>query len=319
MMPTITIIIPVYNTEEYLEDCLQSVALQTFTDYEVILIDDGSNDRSGDICDSYAAKDKRFKVIHNDNRGVSAARNIGIKCANSKYLTFVDSDDIILQNYLGDMLALMRERTQIVLSDIDGKEKKEVIDVELTPHIFTEHPHVLNGSPVNKLFLKSIIYENDLEFPDDISTMEDNIFVWKYLANCKTLSISNTNNYMYNQHEGSLVRSTHRIEEINKLCKAIMPVYLQLTEKLLPKTMIECDKYLFVSCLKRLLISNSVGLSIAACRTIISESVDIMQPIILRMSKLADLTIKDKFLLTLMEYHWIWSLAMLNRIISNKK
>ena len=91
--PLISVIIPVYNVEKYLHRCLDSVIEQTYKNLEVILIDDGSTDHSGEICDDYAAKDVRIHVIHQENQGVSAARNKGLDNVKGEYITFVDSDD----------------------------------------------------------------------------------------------------------------------------------------------------------------------------------------------------------------------------------
>lgn len=93
--PTISIIVPVYNTEQYLPKCLDSIAAQTFTDFEVLMIDDGSTDGSGEICDRYSQSDSRFIVIHQSNQGVSASRNNGLKQARGNYIAFVDSDDYV--------------------------------------------------------------------------------------------------------------------------------------------------------------------------------------------------------------------------------
>ena len=91
----ISIIVPVYNTEKFIHKCLDSIAAQTYTNWEAILIDDGSPDSCGIICDEYAVKDKRFKVIHQENKGVVTARNNAIAKATGEYLAFVDSDDFI--------------------------------------------------------------------------------------------------------------------------------------------------------------------------------------------------------------------------------
>ena len=103
----LSIIIPVYNVERYLEECINSVKIQTFQNYEVILVDDGSTDRSSVMCDEYAEKDPRIKVIHIKNQGISKARNTGIEAAIGEYLYFLDSDDMIAdQNVLTDMMRL---------------------------------------------------------------------------------------------------------------------------------------------------------------------------------------------------------------------
>src|SRR5690606_22590995 len=100
IMPKVSVIIPVYNTENYLRECLDSILAQTFTDFEVLLINDGSTDSSGKICDEYAEKDSRIKVFHKENGGVSSARNLGLDNAKGEWICFVDSDDEILQDAL---------------------------------------------------------------------------------------------------------------------------------------------------------------------------------------------------------------------------
>ena len=93
--PIISVIVPVYNTEKYLDECIQSILSQTFADFELLLVDDGSTDGSGNICDKYAIQDERIKVFHQENRGVTAARKLGVKYSNGNYICFVDSDDKI--------------------------------------------------------------------------------------------------------------------------------------------------------------------------------------------------------------------------------
>ena len=92
-MAKVSIIVPVYMVEKYIAQCIESVLNQTFVDFELILIDDGSKDNSGIICDSYAKKDDRITVIHTDNNGAATARNIGLKCASGRYIAFLDGDD----------------------------------------------------------------------------------------------------------------------------------------------------------------------------------------------------------------------------------
>ena len=111
MMPEISIIVPVYKVENYLCECIDSILEQSFTDYELILIDDGSPDRCGDICEEYAAKDTRIKVIHQKNQGVSGARNVGIESASGKYITFIDSDDVIKGDYLRILYDILIKET----------------------------------------------------------------------------------------------------------------------------------------------------------------------------------------------------------------
>ena len=101
--PVLSIIVPIYKTEKYLKRCVDSILKQSITDFEVILIDDESPDRSPVICDEYAQKDPRVKVIHKKNQGLGMARNSGMQIATGKYLTFLDSDDFVEQNYYENM------------------------------------------------------------------------------------------------------------------------------------------------------------------------------------------------------------------------
>ena len=104
MEPMISVIIPVYNVEKYLARCIDSVLRQTYHNFEIILVDDGTPDRSGEICDEYAAKDARISVIHKENGGLSSARNAGIEAAKGQWLQFVDSDD-----YIADLLMYLKK------------------------------------------------------------------------------------------------------------------------------------------------------------------------------------------------------------------
>ena len=121
-MPNISVIVPVYNTEEYLSQCIDSILAQTFVDFELLLIDDGSTDSSGMICDKYADKDTRVIVYHKQNEGVSAARNLGIDNSKGEWITFVDSDDILYPEALSVLHANSRD-VEIVTAAIEQKNK----------------------------------------------------------------------------------------------------------------------------------------------------------------------------------------------------
>ena len=102
-MSEISIIVPVYNVEKYLNNCIDSILSQTYTDFELILVNDGSNDNSGEICDFYKKLDSRIKVFHKENGGVSSARNVGISNTNGNYICFIDSDDCVNELYLHNL------------------------------------------------------------------------------------------------------------------------------------------------------------------------------------------------------------------------
>ena len=119
-MILVSIIVPVYNVEKYLERCLDSLINQTLKDIEIILVDDGSTDDSGNICDKYAKKDKRIKVIHKENGGLSDARNIGLSIANGRYLQFVDSDDFIHKQMIEILYnTIINNNADISICDFD--------------------------------------------------------------------------------------------------------------------------------------------------------------------------------------------------------
>ena len=111
-----SVIVPVYNVEKYLNECVDSILTQTFEDFELVLVDDGSTDTSGDICNQYAQNDCRVKVIHKQNGGQSTARNLGVKNATGKYAVFLDSDDFISdKNFFGDLAKKIKEDTDVVV------------------------------------------------------------------------------------------------------------------------------------------------------------------------------------------------------------
>lgn len=111
-----SIIVPVYNVEEYLRDCIDSVLSQTYTDYELILVDDGSTDQSGDICDEYHSCDKRVRVIHKENGGQSSARNLGVDLAHGEFIAFLDSDDMFSDNcFLQEVYDAIDDSTEVVV------------------------------------------------------------------------------------------------------------------------------------------------------------------------------------------------------------
>ena len=112
--PKISVIIPVYNAEKYLRRCVDSILAQIFTDFELLLIDDGSKDKSGVICDEYAKKDNRVKVFHKENGGVSSARNLGLDNARGEWIGFIDSDDMVKPEYL-DGLIRYQSRSSLVV------------------------------------------------------------------------------------------------------------------------------------------------------------------------------------------------------------
>ena len=192
-MPEISIIVPVYRVERYLERCIDSILAQTFHDFDLILIDDGSSDHSSEICDDYSRKDDRIIVIHQENKGVSAARNAGLDIVEGEYIGFVDSDDWIEPDmYEGLLNYIKSKRVDVsicganiysaagdyIKSDLIGDSLIE--KEELLKDIFGK-PNKIGGSCCNKLFSRSIL--KGIYFPANIRMAEDLIFLFKCFTN----------------------------------------------------------------------------------------------------------------------------------------
>lgn len=209
-MPELSIIVPVYKVEKYLPKCIDSILAQTFRDFELILIDDGSPDNCGAICDEYAARDSRIKVIHQANAGVSAARNAGLDIASGTYLGFVDSDDWIEPEMYGDLVAVaQQEKADVVCSQMfinsDPLLRTNCIHKysgdELMVELFSR-PSRITGSSCNKLFLRERIITQ--RFPEDTRIWEDHIFLFYcFSSNCRKGVLLDVPHYHYRKSETS--------------------------------------------------------------------------------------------------------------------
>lgn len=205
----ISIIIPVYNAEPYLEQCFNSISSQTLSDWECILVDDGSTDGSGKICDSWANKDNRIKIIHQKNQGVSAARNSGLNTAKGEWIAFVDSDDWLEPDYLSAMLEQKGVTDLVVSGQIreyeDGHTiiyRPKALDIFYISKDYAEEFNNLNVNsllyaPHEKLFRADIIKINNLTFQVGCSYGEDLQFVYSYLEHVKTVGTVNRALYHY--------------------------------------------------------------------------------------------------------------------------
>lgn len=209
MKPVITIVIPVYNVENYLKRCLDSIINQTYSSLEIILVDDGSSDKSPEICDKYARKDTRIRVIHKINEGVSVARNVGIENATGKYLCFVDSDDFLPKHSIESLYkGMLHARvnlsigawTRITLKGTYCNRYPEQIVEKSNKYGWMDALDMpeMKG-PVAKLFDANIIKENALRFPEKILVSEDTIFVYQYTSFCDSICIIDQSVYYYNR------------------------------------------------------------------------------------------------------------------------
>lgn len=192
--PKISVIVPVYNAESTIRRCVDSILAQTYTDFECLLIDDGSKDLSRAICDEYAEKDSRVRVFHKENGGVSSARNVGLDNMRGEWVTFVDSDDYLQSGFL-ESLAFFSDSDLVIGNCIwvnDNEEKLLVNDIP--SGIFTKEvilPKYLYGVEFNvpwgKLFKSSVIATKDIRFKMDMRVAEDLCFVYQYLIHIKGL------------------------------------------------------------------------------------------------------------------------------------
>lgn len=197
-MPELSIIVPVYKVEKYLPRCIDSILAQTFRDFELILIDDGSPDNCGAICDEYAAQDSRIRVIHQPNAGVSAARNAGLDIATGAYLGFVDSDDWIEPEMYETMIATAKEKqVDVVVCGVNYCEEDGTFirsdlgsegsyDKEQMLFALYGMPNPLGGGCCNKVFRHQSIMES--RFRKNVAMAEDWLFLFDsfcILSNCE--------------------------------------------------------------------------------------------------------------------------------------
>ena len=204
-MKKISIIIPIYNAEKYLTKCLESVIKQTYKNLEIILIDDGSKDNSRLICQKYALKDNRIRLICNSNHGVGYSRNCGIKISSGDGIIFIDADDCVNLNYVEKMVCFFDNNDLVMcnvyyfyekynkyilnninLKDLTGNWKNDIS--LLGDRIY--YPHL-------KLYKTEIIKNNKIYFPEDMVTAEDQIFNYKYLSYVNKYKYLNEGLYIY--------------------------------------------------------------------------------------------------------------------------
>jgi glycosyltransferase involved in cell wall biosynthesis len=218
--PKISIIVPVYNVERYINRCIDSILAQNFSDFELILIDDGSTDSSGTICDNYAKKDNRIKVIHINNGGVSNARNKGIELAQGDYLMFCDSDDYVELNWCSQLYEAINQGNNIL--PVSGirfvynirKQNNEIIKAFSEKVSFNKNKYFetykkgLSGSLCCKIYDRKIIADNSIYFDVNVNRGEDLLFNLTYMIHMDSfVSIpSITYNYVHS-NEYSLMNS----------------------------------------------------------------------------------------------------------------
>ncbi|EGP5526537.1 glycosyltransferase family 2 protein [Enterococcus faecium] len=223
-MCEISIIMTVFNVEKYLAKAIDSVLLQTFADFELILVDDGSSDRSGEICDEYQQRDKRIKVIHQPNSGVSSARNTGLENAQGKFIGFVDSDDYIESDMYEFLYNnLIEEKADLSICGIydvyEGKEPQAktpghyVLTKDETVKMILE-AKVISVHPVNKLYKKELF--NHIRYPIGKIT-EDGAVMFHLLENVEKVVVDMTPKYYYYHRMNSITTSPYSEKDLSTI------------------------------------------------------------------------------------------------------
>lgn len=225
----VSVIVPVYNVEKYLVRCVDSILKQSYNNLQIILVDDGSNDKSALICDEYTKKDTRILVIHKNNGGLSEARNVGIDNAKGDYICFIDSDDFVRETYVKDLLSIILEYNAdiaVCLFEKGNSDRfKDIID-ENQPNIIVLnniealnklYDEVLNVSMIvvwNKLYSKNLF--NKIRFPIG-KIHEDEFTMPKLLFEADKIVIINKKDYYYFQSPNSIMRSEFKINRLDAL------------------------------------------------------------------------------------------------------
>lgn len=254
----ISIIVPVYNVEAYIEKCLDSIREQTYENLEVILVDDGSTDSSGKLCDEYASKDPRFYVIHQENKGVLAARNAGIEKANGSYIGFIDSDDWIeKESYKTLYHILMQEQAEIIIYQknifdeemgfcyaensilpergYQGKELEEIWRNLFFSQDYSEEGISLNLS--DKLIKRELILQNYRLIDTKLHYFEDIALGLFCMLQAKKIVISNEPFYYYRQRKNSLCHSIDimYLEQVNIFYRTVYKRVAACSEEILSR------------------------------------------------------------------------------------
>lgn len=222
-MPLLSVIIPVYNVQDYIGECFESIIMQNTDCMEVICIDDGSTDDSGKICDEYAKKNANIIVVHQENKGVAAARNLGLKLASGEYIAWIDPDDYISENWFEIISVKLENSIDIVFFDYTLVRNKKRIEKKfafvsqyISKDFFLEAlvlDQVLQSQLWQKVFKKELF--EDIVFPENVICMEDYAVLHKIVLKTENIYYISESLYFYRLREKSLVNTVDVIKSIN--------------------------------------------------------------------------------------------------------
>ncbi|MDY3344596.1 glycosyltransferase [Riemerella anatipestifer] len=242
-MSLFSIIVPVYNASKTLRQCIESILKQSFKDFELILVNDGSTDDSGKIAEDYIAKDGRVKIIHKENGGVSSTRNRGIKEAKGRYLLFIDSDDRIGDDFLLGYYEILKEFPSALIYQGFVSEYLDRNVVEALSHAVYEQNEIVDalaileekrclGGAWNKVFVRDIIEKKCILFNEEFSYGEDKIFTLQYIQYINQIVFIDKTEYFYNRKiENSLSKKHHKVAELKKFIEKERYYFNAILEK----------------------------------------------------------------------------------------
>lgn len=318
-MPLISVIVPVYRVEKYLDRCLQSIAGQTYRNLEIILVDDGSPDGSGAICDAWAARDSRIRVIHKENAGAGAARNTGLDVATGDIVSMIDSDDYLEVHMYEHLLSLMKDGVDIAECDIcwterddlpmeDGSQAEiRVCDVEdaMRLHIRDE---IFCQTPPNKLYRREMI--GDIRFPEG-NLIDDEYFTYRVIGNARKLARSSACMYAYRQQPGSAMHKAFSLRRLQGLEAKVQR--LEYLEKKMPSLVYEAKFDLFFTAmfLMQECLRSLKGAELEQSRTYIREILQRITPL----EKHPEASAKKNLLLKLAQTNFEGTCRLLNFLI----
>ena len=230
-MPLVSVIVPVYNCEPYLNRCIKSIISQSFKDIEIIMVDDGSTDESLLKCKKYAKRDDRLIVLHQENQGVSSARNKGIEQSSGRYICFVDGDDSIDEGYIEELIVRQQEKPEYIVRQgyrtVFGRDvffKSEPLRIKKGDLLEAISNGKTNGSSCGYLFESETIKSNGIKFNVSLEFLEDNAFVIEYLQkSSKTIIdiIGRGGGYVYYKNGDSKTNATDIARRVNGYLEAL--------------------------------------------------------------------------------------------------
>ena len=262
-MPIVSVIVPIYRVEKYLRQCIDSIVSQSYMELEIILVDDGSPDNCGQICDEYAKKDSRIKVIRQANGGLSAARNAGLEIATGDYISFIDSDDYIDENLYKDIMNIFCKQNV----DIVKFTSRRVIGDKIITYPHTCGINVMCARDAlldflnhegacawNKVYKREVI--GDIRFPVG-RVFEDTAVVYKFIANSKQYAVYDKPYYFYRYNDSSITQTSFSPkarwdfvlanEETYEYCKEHVPECVDVRRGVLVKSLLSCLTAVYAS------------------------------------------------------------------------